>query len=171
MGGRNKAALSAPGTREPLLQRLLRLGREAGIACVVVGCDQSCGDTVVIADEPSGIGPLGGLCALLDHAGNRPVLALACDLPYVDGALLARLLETQSRAHVLCPRDRETGKWQPLFARYDSRRVLPVVRAAIARGERSFQGVFREIDVDELRLSVAEHALLRDWDHPSDIHD
>jgi molybdopterin-guanine dinucleotide biosynthesis protein A len=147
---------------------LLRLGQQQGLECVVVG-GAAIDGAVVLADEPAGIGPIGGLCALLAHAAHSPAIALACDLPYLDEALLARLTMTPCDAAVLSPRDPATGKWQPLFARYDSSRVLPSLRAAIADGVRSFQTFMRTLEVAELPLSDAERALLRDWDHPADM--
>jgi molybdopterin-guanine dinucleotide biosynthesis protein A len=167
MGGRDKAALLAPGG-EPLLSRLLRLGRELGLETVVLGGEGAC-DVPRLADEPAGVGPIGGLCALLSHARERRAIALACDLPYLSAALLARLAHTESAAAVLAARDPQTGKWQPLFARYDSPRVLPDLRAAIAAGTRSFQTFLRGVEVQELALDEAERAQLRDWDVPGDI--
>jgi molybdopterin-guanine dinucleotide biosynthesis protein A len=123
----------------------------------------------LLQDVPTGIGPIGGLCALLAQAGERPALALACDLPYVSGALLARLAHTQSSTAVLAPRDPVTGKWQPLFARYDAARVLPLLLPAIDAGVRSFQTFLRSVDVQELELSPDERAELRDWDEPDDV--
>ena len=70
---------------------------------------------------------------------------------------------------MLAPRDPDSGKWQPLFARYDAPRVLPVLRAEIARGARSFQSVLRVLPVAELALSDVERAQLRDWDEPADM--
>ncbi len=167
MGGLDKAQLIAPRTGETLLARLLRLAGEAGLETVVVG--GSGGPGLRLADEPAGIGPLGGLCALLAHAGSRPAIALACDLPYVETALIARLVGYASAAEVVAPRDPATRKWQPLFARYDAPRVLPVLRTAIARGTRSFQELLQALEVEELALSPAEHDQLRDWDEPSDL--
>jgi molybdopterin-guanine dinucleotide biosynthesis protein A len=126
-------------------------------------------DVVQLADAPAGIGPIGGLCALLQHAGDRRAIALACDLPYLSSALLARLASEPSGAAVLAPRDPATGKWQPLFARYDAAVVLPVLRVAIDRGVRSFQDLLRELSVEELVLTTEEHAELRDWDTPEDV--
>ena len=168
MGNVDKARLRAPDSGEPLLERLLRLGRDTGCECLVVGGDAPRG-VVRLADEPSGIGPIGGLQALLTHAGERPALALACDMPYVSAALLRRLLQTETCALVISPRDPRTGKWQPLFARYDAPRVAPLLRAAIASGVRSFQTFLRSIEVAELELDEAERRLLRDWDEPRDL--
>ena len=168
MGGRDKAALPAPGGAETLLARLIRLGHGAGLEVVVVGRQAAAG-VPWIGDDPAGVGPIGGLCALLAHAGARPALALACDLPHATTALIERLARTPSDAPVLAPRDLETGKWQPLFARYDSPRVLPVLRRAIAAGTRSFQTFLRGLEVQELVLDANERELLRDWDAPADI--
>jgi len=168
MGGRDKAALLAPGGGETLLARLIRLGRAAGLELVVVGGRGAPG-VPLLCDEPSDIGPIGGLCALLSHAGERPAVALACDLPYVSAELIAKLACARSEAAVLAARDAETGKWQPLFARYDSPRVLPALRAAIAAGSRSFQTFLRNVDVQELPLDATERAQLRDWDAPADL--
>jgi molybdopterin-guanine dinucleotide biosynthesis protein A len=168
MGGRDKAQLPAPLTGEPLQQRLLGLGERLGIECVVVG-GAGHSEVFCIADEPAGIGPIGGLCALLTHAGNRAAIALACDLPYLDMALLGRLVSSPSAAAVLSARDPATGKWQPMFARYDSPRVLPALRVSVADGVRSFQTFLRGLEVEELPLAEEERALLRDWDSPSDM--
>ena len=167
MGGRDKAQLIAPDTGETLIARLLRITVEAGLAAVVVGGSGSPGPR--IADEPAGIGPLGGLCALLAHAAPRPAIAIACDMPYVDAALLGRLAAHRSAAPVVAARDPDSRKWQPLFARYDSARVLPVLRAELARGVRSFQALLHALEVEELVLSPADHDKLRDWDAPSDL--
>jgi molybdopterin-guanine dinucleotide biosynthesis protein A len=167
MGGRDKAELrTADG--EALLDRLLRLGAALQLECVVVGGGARSG-AIVLADDPTGVGPIGGLRALLVHAGAGPALALACDLPYVSAALISRLAQAPGSAPVLAPRDPETGKWQPLFARYDAPRVLPSLEAAIASGVRSFQTWLRGVHVEELALSPEERTLLRDWDEPQDL--
>lgn len=168
MGGRDKSRMSAPDTGEALAARIVRLGSELGMECALVGGAPLAG-VAHLRDEPEGIGPIGGLRALLAFARERPALALACDLPLVTQALLGRLASEKADAPVLCPRDPATGKWQPLFARYDSPRVLPVFRAAIENGTRSMQTVFRSLDVAELALSAEERDALRDWDAPSDL--
>ncbi|MGD8862378.1 MAG: NTP transferase domain-containing protein [Myxococcales bacterium] len=168
MGGRDKSALPAPdgGT---VLSRWLRVIAEAGIEDVVLVGGQGDGPRPRLADDPPGCGPLGGLCALLAHAGERPAIALACDMPAVDAALLARLAEASCDAAVLAPRDPATGKWDPLFARYDAPRVLPLARAAVARRELALQGLLRTAGAGELTLSDTERARLLDWDEPGDV--
>src|SRR5262249_15353526 len=114
-------------------------------------------------------GPLVALSSLLHYAGDRPALCLACDMPFITPALLERVAKAQPEAVVLAPRESGTRKWKALCARYASRVVLPVLTAALAEGERSFQGLFRRLAVQELLLDPSEHAQLRDWDTPEDM--
>ena len=167
MGGRDKALLRTHGG-ETILARLVRVAAEAELAVAVAGGPQRAGLRVV-ADDPPEIGPLGGLRALLRDAGARPLLLVGCDMPFVTADLLARLARAPCEAAVLAPRDAETGKWQPLFARYEPLRALPSLDAALQAGARSFQAWFASLDVQEFALAPDEHALLRDWDEPGSI--
>lgn len=172
MGGVQKALLTTPDGQETLLARTLRVAAEAGVTAVLVGRAElgtAAPGLVQLADSESCSGPLAGLVALLEHAGDRPALAVACDMPYVSAVLLRRLAHTQPEAAVLAPRDAATGKWQPLFARYDPRSVSPVLAREIQAGARSFQAVFKALAVEELTLSSAEERTLRDWDTPKDL--
>lgn len=173
MGGRPKGLLPAPDTGEPLVARLLRLGVETGLEPVLVG-DAAPYVALApgirrLADAPAGIGPLGGLAALLAYAGARPALALACDMPYVTAPLLARLAAPGWRGAVVAPRREPGAPLEPLCARYDPPRVREPLRDAIARGVRSFQALLREVTVEELPLALEERDALRDWDAPGDL--
>jgi molybdopterin-guanine dinucleotide biosynthesis protein A len=177
MGGGSKALLVAPGSsREPIAARMLRIVRDVGLEMVVIGAvpDGALPAGVVellrLPDAPPAVGPLGGLGALLAHAGARPVIAVACDMPYVTAELLAKLARAPSSADVLAPRDPQTGKWQPLFARYATAQVHAALVATLAAGDRSFQALFTRLRCEELPLDKAEHEQLRDWDLPSDVH-
>jgi molybdopterin-guanine dinucleotide biosynthesis protein A len=171
MGGVQKALLRAPDSAEPLVTRLARIGRALDLEVVLVGAaelgDASAG-LVQLADAAD-IGPLGGLLSLLAHAGARPALGLACDMPFVSSELLARLANEAPQAALLAPRDPQTGKWQALFARYAGARVSPFVQSALERGEHSFQTLFERVPAVELSLAPSEHAQLRDWDTPDDV--
>lgn len=175
MGGAAKALLPAPGTGEPLAARLLRIAAQVGLSVVIVGAvsDDALPPSAAVlprlADVPAGVGPLGGLGALLAHAGNRPAIALACDMPYVSAELLHKLASTPCESAVLAARDPASGKWQSLFARYSPALVLPSLHDALAQHERSFQAVLARVDCRELALSSDECAQLRDWDCPADI--
>lgn len=173
MGGRPKSDLPAPGGGERLIERTVRIARTAALDCVVVGCHPSAAplppEVPYVPDDPPGTGPVGGLCGLLRAAGVRPAIAVACDMPFVTAALLTRLAREAPGALVLAPRDPDTAKWQPLFARYDAARVRPLVDRAVADGVRSFQALFARLDITEFALDDDERALLLDWDTPNDM--
>ena len=174
MGGAAKGLLPAPDRGEPLGLRLRRHAESPGLRCSLVGGAPAYAGLglPMLADDPPGIGPLGGLRALLVLADPAPVLALACDLPYVSPALLRRLV-VMMPAVADPPFDvvaaRRQARWEPLCARYEAT-VLPALTAALQAGERSFQGLLRRLRVRELSLSAAEAIELTDWDSPDDLH-
>jgi len=172
MGGIAKGLLPAPSTGEPLAARLARIAHELGHEPVLVGDAPAYREALpglrAIADDPVGVGPLGGLGGLLAAADDGLVIALSCDLPHVSPALLGRLATTPSTAAVLAPRA-TSGVWEPLCARYDAAAVRPALVAALARGERSFQRLFAAVRVEALPLDDAERAQLVDWDAPEDL--
>jgi molybdopterin-guanine dinucleotide biosynthesis protein A len=168
MGGRPKGLLRAPDG-QILVERWRALFAEVGLPCVLVGqrAEYAGIAAEALADDPPGIGPLGGLIALLARAGAGRAIAVACDMPRVDTALLRRLLEHPSEAAALAPC--WGGRWEPLFARYHADRVLPIARARAKAGQRSLQGVLDALSADVLPLDGPERAQLIDWDAPHDI--
>lgn len=172
MGGKAKGLLRVPGGDEPIVVRLVRLSREAGLEPVLVG-DASAYATLglkvpAIADDPPGVGPLGGLAALLEYAGEAVALALACDMPFVSAQVLRTLAAPGWNAPVVAPRRGEGGPWEPLLARYDAPRVRPTLRRSIQQGVRSFQRLFALLEVEPVVFEGAVDPA-RDWDTPQDI--
>jgi molybdopterin-guanine dinucleotide biosynthesis protein A len=173
MGGAPKGLLAAPKTGEPLVTRLARLATSRGYRVVLVGDNPAYATLClpVIHDQPSGVGPLGGLSALV-HAAElegAAAVALACDLPFVTEDLLGRLERHAADAAIVAPYLDE--RWQPLFARYDPAQTRPRIDALLERGERALQRLFASVGdgVSALPLSPGEAALLRDWDRPEDV--
>lgn len=172
MGGGHKGLLTAPSGDETLIARIARIGREVGLEPILVGAASLESLEISlpsILDHEPRIGPLSGLAALLAHSASQPCIAVGCDMPRVSAALLTRLVHESPGVAVLASRDDFTGKWDPLFARYEPSLVQPVLRRALATGVRSFQGLFRELSVTELALSDAERGELVDWDTPADV--
>lgn len=177
MGGQPKGRLAAPDTGEPLIVRTSRLLIALGITPVLVGDAAPYADLLPqllrLTDRPSGVGPLGGLGALLaaaQPAGAQHVLAFACDTPFLSQTLIAKLAQSELAGDVYAPRG-SAGFWEPLCARYRVASCVPALSAALAAGERSFRALFERLDVVELPLSAAERAELRDWDTPEDVRD
>jgi len=193
MGGVQKALLRAPDTGETLVARLVRLGSAAGHEVVLLGAADLAAAVSGIPQLPDAadIGPLAALQSLFAFAGERDAVCLACDMPYVTADLLAKLAasgeaeagaaprapQAQEKARsgpapqadVVAPREAASGKWEAMFARYRSETVAPLLERALAEGERSFQGLFARVRVQELILDATERAQLRDWDTPEDM--
>jgi molybdopterin-guanine dinucleotide biosynthesis protein A len=168
MGGCAKGILQAPegGT---LIERWVETLRRAGVARVIlVGRHDGYGalGLEMVDDEPSGIGPLGGLVALLRRAGSSRALALACDMPFVSPALVTRLVSAAD-APIVAPR--RGALWEPLCARYDASLVLPAALRRVAAGQFSLQPLLTESGALALSLDAAEADRLLDWDTPEDM--
>jgi molybdopterin-guanine dinucleotide biosynthesis protein A len=161
MGGVPKALLRLP-SGETLLERAVRVAREAGLEPVLVGSVEGARAEGVraLADAAHSRGPLGGLVALLEAAEGAPVVALACDMPRVDAALLGRIASEAPGAAVLAPR--RNGLWEPLCARYDSARVWALAAARLAAGDLALQRLLAAASA--VPLVVENEALLEDVD-------
>jgi molybdopterin-guanine dinucleotide biosynthesis protein A len=168
MGGAPKGLMRTPGG-ETIVGRWRSVFDALGIPVVLVGAHDGYASLALemLADDPPGIGPLGGLVALLMRAGTARAIAVACDMPYVSRALVERLARAPSAAAIIAPR--RDGRWEPLFARYDAPLVLPIARTRIAAGRHALQGLLDEARADELPLAPEEMGELRDWDSPSDV--
>jgi molybdopterin-guanine dinucleotide biosynthesis protein A len=176
LGGVAKGLLRAPASQQTLVERALGELRAALPAATIALVGDATAYAALglraVADSPTGVGPLGGLVGLLEAAERErfaQVLVLACDLPFVERALLTRLLVEATDAAALVTTT--GGVRNPLIARYAVARTLPAARAVLQAGRRSLQAVLDELG-DELRaltLSDAELASLQDWDTAEDI--
>jgi molybdopterin-guanine dinucleotide biosynthesis protein A len=123
MGG---AKPGAPLGGRALVEWPLAAAREAGLEPVVVAKAATELPAVGVPvwrepDEPSH--PLAGLVFALERA-DAPVVALACDMPFVPAELVARLAAADGPA-VASPRHPFPGRYDPA--------ALPILRAALAR--------------------------------------
>jgi molybdenum cofactor guanylyltransferase len=169
MGGRPKGLIEArPGTT--LVGRWRALFDAAGLPCVLVGANEAYANEAVPmipdASAEDELGPLGGLLALFDHAEERLAIAVACDMPFVSEALLRRLVDAPEAPAVAVRRD---GRWEPFFARYDPRKILPIARSQASARRLSLQALLDAVAACELTLEPALAAELRDLDTPEDV--
>jgi molybdopterin-guanine dinucleotide biosynthesis protein A len=89
----------------------------------------------VVEDLRAGLGALGGLHAALASCRAEWAAVVACDLPFVTGELLARLLsECTDETDAVVPAQ-EDGRVQPLCALYRAGVCLEQVEALIRAGE------------------------------------
>ncbi|MGD0197149.1 MAG: NTP transferase domain-containing protein [Solirubrobacteraceae bacterium] len=112
--GGAKATVSLAG--RPLIAYPIAAARAAGLEPVVVAKPGSplpqldCG----LIEEPTRPShPACGVLAALDHAAGGPVIALACDMPFIAPELLVWLADLEGAAAACVD-----GRPQPLLARY-----------------------------------------------------
>jgi molybdopterin-guanine dinucleotide biosynthesis protein A len=113
---------------EPLIARPLQTAAAAGLDAVVVAKAGTPLPELAVPvwhepDEPTH--PLLGIVTALERA-KGPVVAVACDQPYLTAELLARLAAGPEAAVYAA------GRLAPFPARYESA-ALPALRAALAR--------------------------------------
>lgn len=146
-----------------LIDRWRAMFDELGIEHVLVGrrSEYAGIDLRALEDDPPGIGPIGGLAALLEEAGERRALAVACDMPFVSREDVVALVEAP-RSPIVAPR--RGDRWEPLCAIY-APEALSIVRAQIERGRRSLQALLDAAGATEIALPSAH---LDDWDTPQD---
>jgi molybdenum cofactor guanylyltransferase len=104
--------------------------RHAGLETVVVAkSDTPLPVELTVWHEPAEpFHPLLGVVTALEHADGRPILACACDLPFVTAPFAAWVAERDDALAV----PRAGGRLHPLFARYTSA-LLPSLREALER--------------------------------------
>jgi molybdopterin-guanine dinucleotide biosynthesis protein A len=145
--GRPKAVVELGG--RPVIAWPVAAAVEAGLEAVVVakpGSELPPLAVPVWAEPEAPVHPLTGLVAALERAG-RPIVALACDMPFVPPALIARLAALDAVAAV--------PPGQAFPARY-SPEALPVLRAGLER-EAALRDVLAELQ--PIAVEADERAL------------
>lgn len=109
-------------------------------------------------DVIAGLGALGGIHSALLWARetNRPgILAVACDMPFLQATLLARILERAAdadRPDVVAPASEGPRGLEPLCAYY-STTCIAAIEQAVARDDRRVIGFHGAVHVALLPLS------------------
>ena len=132
--GAPKAVVPLGG--RPLIAWPLAAAAEAGLEAVVVAKPGSSLPALDVAvwDEPAEPAhPLTGLVAALERAG-RPIVALACDMPFVTADLITRLAAADGIAAP--PGEAFPARYEPA--------ALPALRAALQR-EAAVRDVLAEL--------------------------
>jgi molybdopterin-guanine dinucleotide biosynthesis protein A len=123
--GGDKAMLELGGT--PLIARPIAAGIASGREVVVIAKPDSALpdlEVPVWLEPAEPRHPLAGIAHALRH-GGRPVVAVACDMPFVTPELLSWLGTLSEQAVV----PQVGGRLQPLIARYGTTTLAPIERA------------------------------------------
>jgi len=142
--GRPKQELELGGLT--LLERVVAAAREVAEEVVVVG-DPAAAARVgahAAADLVAGQGPLSGLAGGLAVCPEGLHALLACDLPFVEPALLSRLEDLAGGADAVVPA--VDGRRHPLCALYHSD-CLETARSCLAAGRRRMEDLLERVNV------------------------
>jgi molybdopterin-guanine dinucleotide biosynthesis protein A len=144
--GADKAVVDFCGTR--MIDRVTHmLGAVADPVVVVTraSADLDGVPATVLEDERPYEGPLPALVAGLRATGAERNVAVACDMPFLNAALLRRLGElVHEGVDAVVPI--ASGRPQPLHAAYGDCAIEPLL-AVIAAGERSLKGALERLRV------------------------
>ncbi len=153
--GRDKATLEIGGTS--LFETIVDVFANLFASTLIAGdrLDLARPGLPAFADEFPG-SALGGLYTGLKHAGTPYIFVTACDMPFVDAALIRSLAEKRHRYDVVLPQT--PAGLEPLFACY-SKNCLEVMHRQLESGN------FRILDIyPQLKVRiVAENELPDDW--------
>lgn len=133
-----------------------------------------------IPDDPPDVGPLGGLHALLQQCdADEAVLLIACDMPYLTGKLLERLLSVAQEAtdewDVVIPttsgdEGQLTRQRHPCCALYRPT-CLPTIQNAFAAHGHGMMSLLKHLRVIDVPLNKHEARWLTNWNTPDNIDD
>jgi molybdopterin-guanine dinucleotide biosynthesis protein A len=143
--GRDKALVPLGG--RPLIEH--QIERLQGLADEMIITTNKPDDYAYLglhmaSDAQPGAGALFGLQTALAATRAESVLVVACDMPFLNRALLAFLLEQASLADVVIPL--RNAEFEPLHAVY-ARRCLTAIEAALAQQKRRMISFFDAVEV------------------------
>jgi molybdenum cofactor guanylyltransferase len=149
LGGADKAALFIGGAR--IIDRQIAELTAVADDLAIIANDPARYAGLQIPVQPDAIpgsGALGGIYTALARARHDCVLVIACDLPFVTRALLARLVdEAGDDVDAVVPRS--ARGLEPLCALY-TRRCMPAIEARIARGALAVVDLANDVRVREI---------------------
>jgi molybdopterin-guanine dinucleotide biosynthesis protein A len=179
LGGARQALLEVDGRAIIDLQLDVLAPLTARIAAVLARGDDdepfARRGLAVLRDRVDDAGPIAALSAALAWAAEDPLLALACDMPFIDGRVVDLVVARARGADLAVPI--ADGRVQPLLACYGTR-CQALVAAALAAGDRRLASLpdaaratgltVEEIPESEIRRIDPELRSLVNINEPSD---
>ena len=143
--GSDKALALYDGVR--FLERAVLLLKTLDLKPVVVtrrGADHAFVDCTVIYDKLPDLGPLGGLYTAMTIFKDTAFLALTCDMPALDPAVLKRLLDERDTTRELVFYSSAEGPAKPFPGVYEPS-VLRAIRDKLKDNDLSMAGLFKQV--------------------------
>ena len=103
-------------------------------------------NAVIAIDSISGYGPVAGLAAGMGQARNEYVLAIGCDLPFLNADVIDLLFELAQDWDASVP-TRENGMMEPLHSVYKRDALLSACQKAMKCGERRIRAPLKMLRV------------------------
>ena len=181
--GRPKALIALP-TGGSMIEHAAQVARQVADEVFVLGGEvrlpASLEELTVLDDEKPGGGPLAGLCSLLKCADHGWGLLLACDMPYIESAVIRRLLAQADpdTDAVVFERSERRGSYHACCGLYHSRIArAPVGNRAkrapalevLFNGDASLNSLLKRIHVRVLRPTPEESRQLCSVNTPEDL--
>ncbi|MFH2140629.1 MAG: molybdenum cofactor guanylyltransferase [Pseudomonadota bacterium] len=168
--GQDKAGLLLDGST--LLQRVTTTMQEV-FPKIIVSVRQPRAEVLLqqVCDAEADGGPLAGLVAGLAQVETPWMFAVACDMPFIQSAVIIRMAELRGEHDAVVPMI--DGHPQPLFAFY-AKQSMSMMRDALASGEKRVRAVLQKLDVRyvdeaELRNCDPQFRSFIDVDTPHDL--
>jgi molybdopterin-guanine dinucleotide biosynthesis protein A len=141
--GRDKALLDFGG--QTLVERIARELSTVASAVSLVGARQVYSSFKNVSDIHQQWGALGGIHAALTAAKTEWAATVACDLPFVTGGLVERLITfTSETADAVVPIQPD-GRPQPVCALYRRTTCLPEIEKLVAAGEHTPRALLAKV--------------------------
>lgn len=156
--GENKALMSLSG--QPLIQRVVERVRPIAQELYIVTNDISEYSFLgvnTITDSIPNKGAIGGLYTAMDISVNDYVAVVACDLPFVNQAILLKGLDLliQTEADVAIPKTGETF-YEPLHAVYRRKPCKEAIYQAILNDQRRLVSWLPCVRVVEMDMDLCK---------------
>lgn len=162
--GQDKATLPIIEHGPPMIEMVLDRLRDVAQDVMIVANDQDRfaeSGVRVVPDLEPGQGTLAGIQAAIDGAAFEHCLVVACDMPFLNQALLRAMTAVPRDYDVLAPYLPGTSKqgssgmiYQTLHAIY-SKRCLPAIEAQLRAGNRQVIGFFDDVRVKTISEAEA----------------
>jgi molybdopterin-guanine dinucleotide biosynthesis protein A len=146
--GRNKALEIFQGER--LIDRQLRKVQALFPEVLVIAnkpCDYLQLEVTLLRDVIPGVGPLGGIYTGLLFAQGKSVFVTACDMPFLQPAVVKKMVQLSRNNDVVIPEKKEG--LEPLHAIY-SARCLPQIKKMLEREKFQVVSFFPTVKVCRL---------------------
>ena len=147
--GRDKAVEPIGGL--PLIRRVIQRVEQVACEVLVVVADSSRGGELpldtrhrVVLDRYPGTGSLGGIFSGLEAAINPWVIAVACDMPFLNLSLIDRMLALREDVDVVVPLIEERP--EPTHALY-SKACLPFIEPKLVNRQLKISGFYDQVRV------------------------